>query len=320
MKMFERTRNLLFRSDGTWTLRWVTLLSFLAMGALLFVWDWIEHTYLSGASIASLHRMHIVRGVSTGVLVSVGIASLLLRNRIRHEQKTEELNRKLVRQERLAAVGELAGGIAHELLNPLAGIAGALAIVAREIPGDDETQETMEEIQHQIRRMECLILELLAYARPAQLNPEWVDVRSILKQAAESVSQLPSVPKAELVLDLDPRVQEIYADPREFEYAFENLIRNAYQAITEGGRIEVRTQRVRDRVHVSVSDDGVGIEEDVRDKIFDPFFTTKTRGTGLGLSLVQRAVENHGGEIAVHTAPGKGATFELVFSTKQTPA
>jgi signal transduction histidine kinase len=230
------------------------------------------------------------------------------------------LHRKLVRQERLAAVGELAGGIAHELLNPLAGIGGALTIVAREIPPDDEIQETMEEIQQQVRRMERLVVELLAYARPGQLQPEWVDVHSILTQAAASVSQLPSVPKADLVLDLDPRVPEIYADPREFEYAFENLIRNAYQAVTEGGKIEVRTRRVQDRVHVSVSDDGVGIEEDVRDKIFEPFFTTKARGTGLGLSLVQRAVENHGGEIAVHSTPGKGATFELVFSTEQSPA
>jgi signal transduction histidine kinase len=287
---------------------------------LLFGWDRIEHTLLSGASSVSLHRMHIIRGISTGLLVSLGIASLLLRNRIRHERHTKELHRKLVRQERLAAVGELAGGIAHELLNPLAGIGGALEIVAREVPGDDETQETIEEIQQQVRRMERLIVELRAYARPGQLNPEWVDVHSILTQAAESAAQFPTVPKADLVLDLDPKVPEIYADPREFEYAFENLIRNAYQAVGEGGKIEVRTRRVRDRVHVSVTDDGVGIEEDVRDKIFEPFFTTKTRGTGLGLSLVQRAVENHGGEIAVHTAPGKGATFELVFSTERSSA
>jgi signal transduction histidine kinase len=320
MKMLQRFRSHLFRSDRAWTLRWVTVLCFMATGALLFGWDLVEHTFLSGASSVSLHRMHIVQGISTGVLVSVGIASLLLQNRIRHEQHMTGLHRKLVRQERLAAVGELAGGIAHELLNPLAGIGGALTIVAREIPPDDEIQETMEEIQQQVRRMERLVVELLAYARPGQLQPEWVDVHSILTQAAASVSQLPSVPKADLVLDLDPRVPEIYADPREFEYAFENLIRNAYQAVTEGGKIEVRTRRVQDRVHVSVSDDGVGIEEDVRDKIFEPFFTTKARGTGLGLSLVQRAVENHGGEIAVHSTPGKGATFELVFSTEQSPA
>jgi signal transduction histidine kinase len=164
--------------------------------------------------------------------------------------------------------------------------------------------------------MERLVVELRAYARPGQLDPEWIDVRPILKQAAACVCELPSLPKADFILDLDPQVSEIYADPREFEYAFENLIHNAYQAISEGGKIQVRTQRVRDRIHLSVSDDGVGIAADVRDKIFEPFFTTKAYGTGLGLSLVHRAVENHGGEIAVHSAPGKGATFDLVFSTK----
>jgi len=320
MKVLERSGSLLFRSDRTWTLRWVTAISFLATGALLLGWDVIEHTYLPATSSASLHRMHIARGISTGVLVSVAIAALLLRNRIRHEQHMMDLHRKLVRQERLAAVGELAGGIAHELLNPLAGISGALTVVARDMPPDHDTQETMEEIQQQVRRMERLVVELLAYARPGQLNPEWVDVHSILTQAAASVSQLPTAPKADLVLDLDPRVPEIYADPREFEYAFENLIRNAYQAVGEGGRIEVRTRLVRDRVHVFVTDDGVGIEEGVRDKIFEPFFTTKARATGLGLPLVQRAVENHGGEIAVHSTPGKGTTVELVLSTERAPA
>jgi signal transduction histidine kinase len=295
------------------------VLSFLTTGALLFGWDLIEHAYLSGTSSASMHRIHIVRGISTGVLVSVGIASLLLRSRIRHEQHMTNLHRTLIRQERMAAVGEMAGGIAHELLNPLTGIGGALTIVAQEIPRDGDTQEAIEEIQRQVSRMERLVVELRAYAQPGQLNPEWIDVRLILKQAAAAVCQLPTVPKADFVLDLDPRVPEIYADPREFGYAFENLIQNAYQAITEGGKIEVRTQRVQDRIHVSVSDDGVGIEDDVRDKIFEPFFTTKAHGTGLGLPLVHRAVQNHGGEIAVHSTPGKGATFDLVFSTKPSP-
>jgi signal transduction histidine kinase len=316
MKMFQEARSLLLRSDGTWTLRWVMVLSFMATGAVLFGWDLIEHAYLPETSNVSMSRMHILRGISAVLLVSVGIASLLLRNRIRHEQHMTSLHRKLIRQERLAEVGQLAREMAHELINPLTGIGGALTVVAQEIPPDDETQEAIEEIQQQVRRMERLVAELLDYAKPGRLQPEWIDVRSILTQAAASVCQLPTVPKADFVLDLDPRASQIYADPREVEYAFENLIHNAYDAVTEGGKIEVRTRRVRDRIHVSVSDDGVGIEENVREKIFQPFFTTKARGTGLGLSLVHRAVENHGGEITVHSTPGKGATFDLVFSTK----
>jgi signal transduction histidine kinase len=318
MKMPQMPRSF-SRSDGTWTLRWVTVLSFLSTCALLLGWDLIEHAFLSGTSSVGVHRMHIIRGISTGVLVSVGIAALLLRHRMRHEQHMTVLQQALIRQERLAAVGELAGGIAHELLNPLAGIGGALTIVAREVPHDDEIQETMEEIQQQVRRMEQLVVELVAYARPGQLHPEWIDVHSILAQAAESARQLPTIPEADFVLDLDPRVPEIYADPREFEHAFENLIRNAYQAVTDGGKIDVRTQLVGDTVHVSVSDNGVGIEAGLLDQIFDPFFTTKARGTGLGLSLVQRAIENHGGEINVQSAPGKGTTFDLVLSTSQSP-
>jgi signal transduction histidine kinase len=304
-------------SDGAWTLRWVTLVSFAVTGALLLGWDLIEHAYLSGASSGYLHRMHVIRGISTGVLVSVGIAWLLLRNRARYEQRMMVLQQELIRKERLAAVGELAGGVAHEIRNPLAGIGGALTMLAREIPTDDDTQEMMEEIQKQIQRMERLVADLVSYARPGKLHSEWIHVHSILEQAAASVSELPSVPKANLVLDLDPHVPEVYADPRELEHAFENLILNAYQAVGDSGEINVRTRKERDWVHIAVRDDGVGMQAEIRDKIFEPFYTTKARGTGLGLSLVRRAVENYGGRISVESTPGKGATFDLMLSTKR---
>ena len=177
----------------------------------------------------------------------------------------------------------------------------------------------MDEIQKQIHRMERLVQDLLAYARPGLVHPEWVDVHSILKQATASISQLPAVPKADLVLDLDPQLPQIYADPRELEHTLENLILNAFQAVTEGGRIEVCTRRVRQGIHISVSDNGSGMNSDVQARIFDPFYTTKARGTGLGLSLVRRAVDGYGGEIVVHSKPEKGTTFNLLFPTTGSP-
>jgi signal transduction histidine kinase len=294
------------------TLRWVALLSFIATGALLLGWDLIEHTYQSGASERYVHRMHIARGVSTGVLVSVGIAAMLLRSRKRHDQSVAALQQELIRKERLAAVGELAGGIAHEIRNPLAGIDGALTMLARELPADDDTQEVMFEIQKQIARMERLVQELLAYARPGALHPEWTDVHAILRQAIASIGQRQTDPKIELILELDPKVPEIYVDARDLEHALENLILNAFQAISEEGTLEVRTQYSGGNVEISIRDDGAGMDAEVRDKIFEPFFTTKARGTGLGLSLVRRAVENYDGEIRVHSTPGEGTTF--VFS------
>jgi len=186
------------------------VLSFIATGALLLGWDLIEHTYQSGASESDLHRMHIARGVSTGVLVSVGIAAMLLRNPKRHDQNLTTLQQELIRKERLAAVGELAGGVAHEIRNPLAGIGGALTMLAREIPADDDTQEVMFEIQKQIARMERLVQHPLPYARPRAPNPDWTDAHATPRQAYASNGQRQTDPKIELVLELDPKDHEIY--------------------------------------------------------------------------------------------------------------
>jgi signal transduction histidine kinase len=295
-------------------------LAFVTTGALLLGWDLIEHTYRPDASESFVHRMHIARGISTGVLVSVGIAALLLWNRKRHGHDVAALQRELIRNERLAAVGELAGGVAHEIRNPLAGIGGALAMLAREVPADDDTQEVMSEIQQQIHRMERLVQELLAYARPGVLHPEWIDLHSILKQAIASASQRRTGPEVGLVLELDPKGPEVYADARDLENAFENLVLNAFQAISEEGTIEVRTRYSGEDVLVSIRDDGSGMDAAIRDKIFEPFFTTKARGTGLGLSLVRRAVENYGGDIRVQSAPGEGTAFEFRIPTNRDPA
>jgi signal transduction histidine kinase len=244
----------------------------------------------------------------------------MLRSRIRHDDKLAALQQELIRKERLAAVGELAGGVAHEIRNPLAGIGGAMTIMAREMPADDDTQEVMAEIQREIQRMERLVQELLAFARPGVLHPEWTNVHLILKQAAAYIAHRPDIPKLDLVLELDPKVPEIYADPRDLEQAFENLILNAFQATSEGGTIEVRTWYKGGSVLVSIRDDGPGMSNEISDMIFEPFFTTKARGTGLGLSLVRRVVENYDGEIRVKSGPGEGTTFEIEIPVKDAPA
>jgi signal transduction histidine kinase len=301
------------RSPGeTRTLALVVVGSFLFTGALLRAWDELDHR-LFGVSEEPEQLLQMVAGISTSVVVSVGVALVLMRNRRRYERRMGALQQELIRKERLAAVGELAGGVAHEIRNPLAGIDGALTMLARELPDDDDSRELMEEMQLQVHRMERLVDDLLSYARPGRLHPEWVHVHTLLTQAAQAVRQLPSVPEADLVLDLDPSVGEIFADPRELEHAFENLILNAFQAVRVGGKVEVRTQGGNGLLTVSVADDGCGIEPGQREKIFEPFFTTKARGTGLGLSLVKRAVENNGGDISVQSAAGIGTTFEVSF-------
>jgi signal transduction histidine kinase len=312
--LFDRIRPARI-SPQLWTLLQVTSVSFLATGALLLVWDTVEHARFGGASTVFSHRLHIVRGISTGVLVSVGVAWVLLRSARRYEEERLRLQRELIRKERLAAIGELAGGVAHEIRNPIAGIGGALAMLAQELPDDEDNQELMLEIQHQLQRMDRLVGDLLSYARPGRLHPEWIHPHTILTQAATTVRQLDSLPDTDLVLELDPNAQEVYADARELEHAFENLVLNAFQAVETGGKVEIRTQQQKHHLRIAVTDDGCGIEAAHHEKIFEPFFTTKARGTGLGLSLVRRAVEHHGGKVVVHSEAGRGTTFEVLFPT-----
>jgi signal transduction histidine kinase len=259
--------------------------------------------------------LHIFRGISTGVLVSVGIAWILMRSGKRYEEERLSLQRELIRKERLAAVGELAGGVAHEIRSPTAGIGGALTMLAREVPQDDDSQEMMREIQQQLQRMDRLVGDLLSYARPGHVHPEWIHPHTILNQAASRVRHIESLPQTDLRLDLDPRAEEVFADARELEHAFENLILNAFQAVATGGKVEVRTMQQKNRLRLQVIDNGCGIEADNRERIFEPFFTTKARGTGLGLSLVRRAVEHNGGKLFVQSVEGRGSTFEVEFPT-----
>ena len=314
MALFDRIKPS-WMSPQLWMLVKVMSASFVATGAILLVWDGLEHARFAGVSADLLHRLHIIRGVSTGVLVSVGIAWVLMRSGKRYEEERLRLQRELIRKERLAAIGELAGGVAHEIRNPIAGIGGALTMLAREVPQDDDSQEVMREIQQQLQRMDRLVGDLLSYARPGRLHPEWIHPHTILTQAASRVRQLDGLPETDLILDLDPGAQEVFADARELEHAFENLILNAFQAVATGGKVEVRTKQQKHRLRILVIDDGCGIEAANRERIFEPFFTTKARGTGLGLSLVRRAVDHNGGKVFVQSAEGRGTTFEVQLPT-----
>ncbi|MEE9219557.1 MAG: ATP-binding protein [Acidobacteriota bacterium] len=293
------------------TLSRVILLSFVLVGGLLLAWDWLDHAYFGSLSPSTQHLMHMIRGITTGVLVSVGITWAVLSERKRYEKRMLDLHRELIRKERLAAVGELAAGVAHEIRNPLAGIGGSLAVIARDLPKSNSHADIMKEIDRQLHRIERMVGDMLAYARPGELQPKWIHPHAILEQAISGIQQQPSLPEARLVRDLDPEVPEIYGDPRALDQAFGNLILNAYQAVSKGGTIEVRTRRRGDEVRVSIRDDGCGIPPGSCKRIFEPFFTTKARGTGLGLSIVRRAVESHGGTIEVRSEPGKGTVFEV---------
>ena len=237
-----------------------------------------------------------------------------------HDQRME-------RAEALANLGELAAGLAHEIKNPLAGIAGAMQILSSDLAPGDPKREVFEEIAVQVRRIEKTVTDLLSFARPQRMEFSPVNLNEVTKAALFLVRQHSEAKQITFQEDLAPTLPLVHADPRQIQQVFLNLILNAVQAMPAGGKVTVRTQGIkretpegpRSVVQAEVEDTGPGIPEDVLTHIFEPFFTTKHKGTGLGLAIVRRIVSEHSGEIKVKTYLGRGTTFIVALPEAEKP-
>jgi signal transduction histidine kinase len=232
---------------------------------------------------------------------------------IRHSrQEIERLHREqMTRAEHLATLGELATGLAHEIRNPLAGIAGAIEIIVRDLAPDSPRRDVLEEVRREVKRIHGILSDLLLYARPQppQLVP--ADLNFTAEQAVHMArEQIRSRPIEILFSPLAGSAPVVH-DPAQIEQVLLNLLLNGIQAIPEGGTIDVRLLTENGFALVSVADTGRGISPEDLPRIFRPFFTTKQRGTGLGLSLAKGIVEDHGGRIEVASAPGEGTRFSV---------
>jgi len=221
--------------------------------------------------------------------------------------------------ERMSLLGEMSAGIAHELRNPMAVISGYSRLLASKLgDADEDTRQTVSEIQAEINGMDRLIAEFMRFAQPSELDMSRQDVAGILTEAASAIDALgEDVVISVEVADGTPPVD---ADALLLRQAFMNLIGNAAEAMGGKGRIGVactaydgaedsgRTGRF---VRLDFDDEGPGVPEDIRKKIFAPFFTTKHDGTGLGLALVQKIVTHHGGWCSVSGSPSGGARFTV---------
>jgi signal transduction histidine kinase len=243
-------------------------------------------------------------------------------------EKTSELEKfqlGLIEVEKLAAMGQLAAGVAHELNNPLSGIMGysELAIeLFRDKPRESVTAADVdrmlvyfENIDELSQRCRAIILDMLKFAREHDEEVSDVMLNDLLKRTLVFVQKQLKEGNIEIERDLDDGVPAIRGNAMQLQQVFTNLILNAAQAMPDGGRLTVRTGRTAEAITVSVSDTGTGIPPELLHRIFDPFFTTKPvgEGTGLGLSVSYGIVKRHGGEIRVESEPGHGATFSVVL-------
>jgi signal transduction histidine kinase len=227
---------------------------------------------------------------------------------------------QLIRAERLASIGELAASVAHEIKNPLAGISGAVQVLAEDYEPDDPRREITKQVIKQCERMDKTIRDLLSYAQPLQAELSLVDVNRVLDHslfiALPNPAKSPVAVRRNLREDLPP----VAGDAKHLEQVFLNLVLNALQAMPEGGELSLRTRLVEPDpaaigegpvIEVKVADTGGGIPEEVREKIFNPFYTTRTRGTGLGLPITKKILEQHGATISFDTRAGEGTTFTV---------
>jgi len=234
--------------------------------------------------------------------------------------RLREMEEHVKRSDRLAAIGKMAAGIAHEIRNPLASISGSIEILKEELGGSTQNQALMGIVLREVHRLNSLIADFLLFARPISPGRERIHLNRLIEEIFQMISHSPDF---NVLIHLDTEFEDelyIQGDPNQVRQVFWNLLINAAQAMPKGGMLRVRLRKGssggllpggRSYGEVSVIDSGSGIGEEEIGKIFDPFFTTKEKGTGLGLSIVHSIVESYGGKIAVQSQKGQGSVFSV---------
>jgi signal transduction histidine kinase len=219
----------------------------------------------------------------------------------------EEILRRLLRSERLAAVGTLAAGLAHEVRNPLNSASLQLTLLERRLDRGDDPHTVLpiaDIIKGEIDRLDRLVREFLAFAQPRPLEPRPVDVGELFAAVTGLITPEAEAAHVSIATAVPPGTPAVLGETERLRQVLLNLTRNAVEAMSErGGALRLAARRAGREVEISVEDDGPGFGEDL--PVFDAFFTTKAQGTGLGLAIVHRIITDHGGTIRVESRPGR---------------
>jgi two-component system sensor histidine kinase HydH len=228
----------------------------------------------------------------------------------------QELQRnfeQMKRAERLYALGQLSAGLAHEIRNPLASIAGAAGILQRNSNHAGKHTECVEIIGKECQRLNQLLTNFLDFARPRPPRYQTVCLGLMLDSVIDLASHAIGRQPITLGKEIAPNLPPIECDPELLKQVLLNLIINAFQAMPKGGEVSILAGLHAEKMLIQVRDEGSGVREEDRDKIFDPFFTTKENGTGLGLPVAHQIVEQHGGVLTAEANTGKGMVFSVLL-------
>jgi two-component system, NtrC family, sensor histidine kinase HydH len=234
-------------------------------------------------------------------------------------KQLEQAQAEARRSERLAALGQLSAGLAHEIRNPLGVIKGSAETLGRKLPTEDPVaKELADYISSEVNRLNSLVSRFLSFAKPLDLKKEPEDISQIVEHALKAAQEQWPTSRVEVERAYFTELPEVPVDAELTEQVFKNLVFNAYEAMeSAGGRLRVEVSKEfsdgRPGVEVAFSDTGPGVPPELREQIFNPFFTTKSSGVGLGLSIVSKIVDDHSGWIRVEPGSGRGACFRVFF-------
>lgn len=287
-------------------------------------WTWSHDLGYAVNQYAEIVVFNLI-GVSVGLL-----SSAQRRMTAKYRQMAASLERShgdlvasqehLRRAERLSVLGQVAAGLAHEIRNPLAGLKGALEIIASRVPPNSPEGEFAAIAARDAARLDGLVTDFLTYARPRDPELQDVDLRAVLQHVVTVLT--PQADRAGVRLEVEPASSHVpvRVDREQMTQVFLNVVLNAVQASPAGGTVRIRQDASADAVTVHVTDEGPGIPREHRGQIFEPFFTTRQQGTGLGLALSQRIVLAHGGTIEVASSSSAGTTVRVQLRSAHRPA
>ena len=224
------------------------------------------------------------------------------------------------RTERLAALGQLSAGLAHELRNPLGTMKTSAEMLLKNVDADQAVAREMAGfISSEVDRTNSLVTRFLDFARPLALRLEKTDLTAVIDRAVADVQKHAPPIEVSIHKNYSPDIPAFFLDGQFVERVMYNLLLNAAQASPPGGSVTVNTRRVDGTVEIGIIDRGSGIEPEHLENIFNPFFTTKATGVGLGLAIVSKIVDEHGGKVSVDSRPGVGSTFRVFLPFRETP-
>jgi len=228
------------------------------------------------------------------------------------------------RLDRLAALGQMAAVVAHEIRNPVAGIAAGVEYLARNVPEGSIESEGAAMIQEEIKRVNRILEDILFVARPLQLNLTPEALPNIIENVIHRCQPQLQESQVSVVLEFEENLSLLQVDSQRLEQVFTNLIINAIQAMTNGGQLEIQCKAefnnnnaAKENIVILITDTGPGMSDEVQQRIFEPFFTTKSKGTGLGLSVARRIIEEHKGTINIEKIPTKGTRFVIALPLEE---